>query len=117
MTSAPRWAAAMHRATTYLSQDLFGGPRPWSLAALIDFQKGGTFAFLGVLMWWYGNQSVAAWTYVAMHGSYGLVWLLKDVALRQIFRGVWIFVAALTVALAVVLEFQWLSLWLPSFMK
>jgi tripartite ATP-independent transporter DctM subunit len=43
--------------------------------------------------------------------------LLKDVALKQIFRGVWIFVAALTVALVVVLEFQPLSLWLPSFMK
>jgi TRAP-type C4-dicarboxylate transport system permease large subunit len=43
--------------------------------------------------------------------------LLKLVALRQIFRGVWIFVAALCVGLAVVLEFQPLALWLPSFMK
>jgi TRAP-type C4-dicarboxylate transport system permease large subunit len=43
--------------------------------------------------------------------------LLKAVALRQIFRGVWIFVAALCVGLAVVLEFQPLALWLPSFMK
>ena len=81
MTAGPRWASAMHRAkmhraTTHLSQDLFGGPRPWSLAAVIDFRKGGTFAFLGMLMWWYGNQSVAAWTYVAMHWSYGLVSLL-----------------------------------------
>jgi TRAP-type C4-dicarboxylate transport system permease large subunit len=43
--------------------------------------------------------------------------LLKGVALRQIFRGVWIFVVALVVGLAVVLEFQPLALWLPSFMK
>jgi tripartite ATP-independent transporter DctM subunit len=43
--------------------------------------------------------------------------LLKGVALRQIFRGVWIFVLALIVALAIVLEFQPLALWLPSFMK
>ena len=43
--------------------------------------------------------------------------LLKGVALRQIFRGVWIFVVALIVGLAVVLEFQPLALWLPSFMK
>jgi C4-dicarboxylate transporter, DctM subunit len=43
--------------------------------------------------------------------------LLKDVALKQIFRGVWIFVAALVLALVVVLEFQPLSLWLPSFMR
>ncbi len=43
--------------------------------------------------------------------------LLKDVSLRQIFRGVWLFVAMLVVALAIVLEFQPLALWLPSFMK
>jgi len=43
--------------------------------------------------------------------------LLKGVALAQIFRGVWMFVAALVVALAVVLEFPLLALWLPGFMK
>lgn len=43
--------------------------------------------------------------------------LLKDVPLKQIFRGTWLFVAALTVALLVVLEVQPLALWLPSFMK
>ena len=43
--------------------------------------------------------------------------LLKDVSLRQIFRGVWLFVAMLVVALGIVLEFQPLALWLPSFMK
>jgi C4-dicarboxylate transporter, DctM subunit len=43
--------------------------------------------------------------------------LLKTVPLAQIFKGVWMFVAALIVALAVVLEFQPLALWLPGFMK
>jgi tripartite ATP-independent transporter DctM subunit len=43
--------------------------------------------------------------------------LLKDVAMKQIFRGVWLFVAALVVGLFICLEFQSLSLWLPSFMK
>jgi C4-dicarboxylate transporter, DctM subunit len=43
--------------------------------------------------------------------------LLKNVPLRQIFRGVWIFCAALCVGLVIVLEFQPLALWLPSFMK
>jgi C4-dicarboxylate transporter DctM subunit len=43
--------------------------------------------------------------------------LLKTVPLAQIFRGVWLFVAALVVALAVVLEIQPLALWLPGFMK
>ena len=43
--------------------------------------------------------------------------LLKDVTLKQIFRGVWLFVAILTLALFVVLEFPMLSMWLPGFMK
>ncbi|MCU0968461.1 MAG: TRAP transporter large permease [Rubrivivax sp.] len=43
--------------------------------------------------------------------------LLKDVPLVQIFRGVWLFVAALVAALIVVLEVQPLALWLPSFMR
>ena len=43
--------------------------------------------------------------------------LLKDVSLAQIFRGVWLFVAVLVVALGLCLEWQPLSLWLPGFMK
>jgi tripartite ATP-independent transporter DctM subunit len=43
--------------------------------------------------------------------------LLKHVPLAQIFRGVWLFVVALCVALVVVLEVQPLALWLPSFMR
>ena len=43
--------------------------------------------------------------------------LLKGVSLAQIFRGVWLFVGALCVALLVVLEFQPLALWLPSLMR
>lgn len=43
--------------------------------------------------------------------------LLKDVTLAQIFRGVWLFVLVLVVALGLCLQFQSLSLWLPGFMK
>ena len=43
--------------------------------------------------------------------------LLKHVPLRQIFRGVWIFVLMLAVALFVVLEVQPLAMWLPGLMK
>ena len=43
--------------------------------------------------------------------------LLDDVTLGQIFRGVWLFVGVLVVALAIVLEVPALALWLPSFMK
>ena len=43
--------------------------------------------------------------------------LLDGVSLKQIFRGVWLFVLMLVVALVIVLEWPGLSLWLPSFMK
>ena len=42
--------------------------------------------------------------------------LLDDVNLGQVFRGVWLFVAMLCVALVIVLYVPALSLWLPSFM-
>jgi C4-dicarboxylate transporter, DctM subunit len=43
--------------------------------------------------------------------------LLKGVPMAQIFRGVWLFVVALGAALAMVLEFPLLALWLPGFMR
>ena len=43
--------------------------------------------------------------------------LLKDVSLPQIFRGVWLLVGALVLALVLCLEFPALALWLPSFMR
>ena len=77
-TPMPAWADAVRRATNYLMADVGGGPRPWKLAWVIDFQKAGTFPVLGLLIAWYHNTSVAAWIYLAMHGGYGLVWLIKD---------------------------------------
>jgi hypothetical protein len=77
---APGWAQAMRRITDYLVIDFLGGPRPWKLAWIINFQKAGTFVFLLALIAWYGNTSTAAWVYTAMQGSYGLVWILKDTA-------------------------------------
>jgi C4-dicarboxylate transporter DctM subunit len=43
--------------------------------------------------------------------------LLPGVGLRQIFRGCWPFVAVMIVALALLIAFPAISLWLPSFMK
>lgn len=79
-SDAPVWAKSLRRLNTWLSEDFLGGPRPWKLAWVVNFQKGGTFVFLGLLMGWYDNTSTAAWIYLALHGSYGLVWLLKDLA-------------------------------------
>ena len=77
---APRWAQAMQRVTNYLVSDCLGGPRPWKFAWVINFQKAGTFVFLLGLIAWYDNMSTGVWVYTAMQGSYGLVWILKDVA-------------------------------------
>jgi C4-dicarboxylate transporter, DctM subunit len=43
--------------------------------------------------------------------------LLKNVPITQIFKGVWLFVVALTVALVLVLVAPRLALWLPSLMR
>ena len=78
--NAPRWAATLQRMTGHMSVNFGGGPRPWKFSWVINFQKAGTFVFLLALMAYYDNYSATAWIYTAMHGSYGLVWILKDVA-------------------------------------
>lgn len=64
----------------YLSADLGGGPRPWKLAWIVNAQKGGTLAVYLAMVWAYGASGPAVWTLVALHGSYGLIWLIKDAA-------------------------------------
>jgi protein-S-isoprenylcysteine O-methyltransferase Ste14 len=76
-TRAPL-AQSIHRFTTWLSEDCLGGPRPWTLAGLINFQKAGTPVFLAGLIWWFGNTSAPAMVYFALHGSYGVAWYIKD---------------------------------------
>lgn len=68
--------AALNR---HLSEDFLGGPRLLKLNWVINFQKGGTAPFVLALMALYGNGSTDAWTYLALHGSYGILWLVKDV--------------------------------------
>ena len=44
----------------------------------INLHKGTTAFFVIGLMLFYNNFSVAAWVYLALHGSYGFMWLFKD---------------------------------------
>lgn len=76
----PSFAAKLRRFTTWAVEDAFGGPRPWKFSWVINFQKAGTFPFLAFLIWYYDNTSTAAWVYLALHGSYGLAWLVKDLS-------------------------------------
>lgn len=65
------------RVVKYLSQDLIGGPRI-PIAWIINAQKGGTLPVMLGLMYLHDNWSTTAWIYTALHGSYGLAWLLKE---------------------------------------
>jgi protein-S-isoprenylcysteine O-methyltransferase Ste14 len=83
IAKAPGGARRLRRFNDWMLFDIGGGPRPLKLATVINLQKAGSFSFLALLMWWYADRtpaatSTAAWLYLAMHGTYGLTWLLKD---------------------------------------
>lgn len=44
----------------------------------INTHKFSTFAFVLGLMAFYHNFTLAPWIYLALHGSYGIMWLIKD---------------------------------------
>ncbi|MEG3932529.1 DUF1295 domain-containing protein [Microcoleus sp. T2B6] len=48
------------------------------LKHFINLHKGLTFPFVLTLMFIYQNFNFGAWVYLALHGTYGLLWLLKD---------------------------------------
>lgn len=73
-------AKNIQRATGYMVSEFGGGPKPWKFAWVINFQKAGTFIFLFALIAYYENYATNVWIYTAMQGSYGLVWIMKDVA-------------------------------------
>ncbi|HZG37344.1 MAG TPA: DUF1295 domain-containing protein [Nodosilinea sp.] len=45
---------------------------------VINLHKGTTALFVAALMVTYQNFGLGPWVYLALHGTYGLVWLLKD---------------------------------------
>lgn len=48
------------------------------LKHFINLHKALTFPFILILMLIYQNFNFGAWVYLALHGTYGLLWLLKD---------------------------------------
>lgn len=69
----------LNQVNQYLSRDFLGGPRVLKLSWVINFQKGMTFFWVLGLILWFDNYSIQALVYLALHGSYGFCWLLKDV--------------------------------------
>lgn len=70
---------SVHHITNHLSQGFLGGPKILKFNWVINFQKGMTVFWVLGLMFYYQNFSTQAWVYLALHGSYGLVWILKDI--------------------------------------
>jgi protein-S-isoprenylcysteine O-methyltransferase Ste14 len=66
------------RLRDHLTDDFLGGPKALKFAWVINLQKGGTLPFVPALMWWHDVWTTTAWVYLGLHGSYGLIWLLKD---------------------------------------
>ena len=44
----------------------------------LNLHKGATFFFILGLMLVYQNFTLGPWVYLALHGTYGFLWLLKD---------------------------------------
>ena len=83
--TAPQWAVAMDRWVRYLIEDLFGGPRIIKVAQMINFHKVITVFLIYAMMVYFDNYSTAAWIYLALHGTYGYCWLIKDFSFRDIY--------------------------------
>ncbi len=78
---------ALYSSTVTKLVDYLGGqppPGPAFIQArlVINAQKCGTLPFMLGLMTYFDNWSSTAQTYAALHGSYGIIWYLKD----QFFR-------------------------------
>lgn len=73
----------LNRIYQHLSHDFLGGPQVLRFNWVINFQKGMTLFWVLGLMYFYQNFSIQAWVYLALHGSYGIIWILKDVMIAD----------------------------------
>ncbi len=81
--TAPAWATRLYRLQCYLTEDLGGGPKLLKMAWAINFHKIVTLFLLLGMMFYFDNFSTTAWVYLALHGTYGYCWLIKDFAFRD----------------------------------
>jgi protein-S-isoprenylcysteine O-methyltransferase Ste14 len=55
------------------------GPKIFPVHIIVNLQKGSTIIMMYLLMIYFNNYSKGAYIYLSLHGSYGLIWLLKDI--------------------------------------
>ena len=54
------------------------GPKIFPVHIIVNIQKGGTILLMHLLMIYSQNFSTGAYVYLSLHGSYGIIWLIKD---------------------------------------
>ncbi len=75
---APRWAAFINKWMCYIMYDIGIGPRLFKAATIINISATLQILLFGFGMYYYQNNSVAAWVYFVMAINHELVWLLKN---------------------------------------
>lgn len=77
----------------------------------VNLHKGMTAFIVLSLMFFYQNFSIGPWLYLALHGSYGFLWLLKD---RMFPDKQWEQLASIPYGIFVflVLGLYWIAPWL-----
>ena len=55
------------------------GPKIFPVHIIVNFQKGSTIIIMYLLMLYFQNFSTGAYIYLSLHGSYGIIWVLKDI--------------------------------------
>jgi hypothetical protein len=69
---------AIKRLQEFVYFDFFG-PRIIPLRYGINLFKGATFLWILFLIKYFNNYSMGMYLYLALHGSYGIFWLSKDI--------------------------------------
>ena len=111
-TEPPAWAEAAGRVIQYLMNDFGGGQRRLKLAWAINFQTLATIPLFAIFIFKYHNVSAAAWIYAAMQSSYGLVWIIKDLAFPDSSFQKSATIGAAIASLITVLCWYWVFGWL-----
>ena len=111
-TEPPAWAKTAGSVIHYLMNDFGGGRRRLKLAWVINFQKLATIPLLAIFIFKYQNFSPATWIYVAIQSSYGLVWIIKDLAFPDSSFQKSATIGAAIASLITVLGWYWVFAWL-----
>ena len=80
---AQRLSETVNRINVYMTEDLFGGPKLLKMAWVINLHKFFNALVIFLMMNNYNNFSKEAYIYLALHGSYGIAWVLKHFAFRD----------------------------------